>query len=64
MIDQIVSAAFQFHFMALVVDTVGRRGLSNEMCHQLRLKKTKVTSLVNQTLLLCEALIDCRLYNL
>ena len=38
----IISAAFQFFFMALAVDVIDRPGLSNEICRQLQLKKTKV----------------------
>ena len=34
--------AFQFRFMALTIDVIYRRGPSNEMCHQLQPKKTKV----------------------
>ena len=42
MIGYIISAAFQFHFMALAVKVVDRRGPSNEMYCQLQLKKAKV----------------------
>ena len=35
-------AAFHFRFMALAVDIINRRGLSNEMHCQLQPKKTKV----------------------
>ena len=37
-----MAAAFQFHFMALAIDVIDRRGPSNEMRHQLQPKKTKV----------------------
>ena len=43
MIGWILSAAFQFHFMALAVDVIDMYGPSNEMRHQLQLKKNKVT---------------------
>ena len=36
-----MAAAFQFCFMALNVDVVNRRGPSNEMHRQLKLKKTE-----------------------
>ena len=42
MIGLIISAAFQFCFMALAVDFIDRRGPSSKMCHQLQPKKTKV----------------------
>ena len=35
-------AIFQFHFMALVIEVIDRRGPSNEMCRQLQPKKIKV----------------------
>ena len=38
-------AAFQFRFMALVVDVIDRCGPSNETRHQLQPKKTKVRRL-------------------
>ena len=37
-----ISAAFQFHFMALAINVIDRRGPSNKMRHQLQPKKTKV----------------------
>ena len=43
MIGRIISATFQFCFMALAVDVIDRRGPSNEMCGHLQPKKTKVT---------------------
>ena len=38
----ILSEAFQFHFMALAVDVINRRGPSDKMRRQLQLKKNKV----------------------
>ena len=35
-------AAFHFRFVALAVDAIDRHGSSNEICHQLKPKKTKV----------------------
>ena len=43
MIGRIISAAFQFRFMALAVDVIDRHGPSKEMRHHLQPKKTKVT---------------------
>jgi len=42
MIGWIIAAAFQLHFVALVVDVIDRRGHSYEIRHQLQPKKTKV----------------------
>ena len=42
MIGRIISAAFQFRFMALAVDVIDWHGPSNEMRRQLQPKKTKV----------------------
>ena len=42
-LNTVISAAFQFRFMALAIDFIDRRGLSSEMCCQLLLKKPKVT---------------------
>ena len=39
-------AAFQFHFMVLAIDVIDGRGPSNEMRHQLQLKKNKVSGCV------------------
>ena len=44
--------------MALVVNAVGRHGLSNEMHRQLRLKKSKVTSLVPRFSMRCLSIVD------
>ena len=35
-------AAFQFHFMALAINVMDRRGFNNEMRSQLQLKKNEV----------------------
>ena len=42
MIGKIISTAFQLEIMAHADDIMHGRGPSNEMCHQLQLKKTKV----------------------
>ena len=42
MIGWIIAAAFHFRFIALAVNIMDRRGLSNEMRRQLKPKKTKV----------------------
>ena len=39
----IITAAFQFHFMAPAVDFIDRRGPSNEIHRHLQPKETKVT---------------------
>ena len=39
MIDRIISAAFQFHFMALAIDVIDRRDPSNEMSLQFTAKE-------------------------
>ena len=41
-----IAAAFQFSFMALAVDVIYSRGLSNKMHRQLQPKKTKVRKAV------------------
>ena len=38
---KIIVAAFHFHFIALAIDVMDRRGPSNKMRCQLQLKKTK-----------------------
>ena len=43
MIGWLLPPASQFQFMALAVDIKDGHGPSNEMHHQLQLKKTKVT---------------------
>ena len=42
LIDSIIFAAFQFRFMALVVDIIDRGGPGNKMYHQLQPIKSKV----------------------
>ena len=42
MIGRIIAAAFQFRFMALVIDVIYRRDPSNEMRRQLQPNKIKV----------------------
>ena len=43
MINYIIFAAFQLGFMTIAVNIKDGHGSSNKMCHQLQIKKTKVT---------------------
>ena len=41
-IGRVITAAFQFHFMALAIDVIDRRGHSNEMLQRLQPNKTTI----------------------
>ena len=46
MIGWIISAAFQFHFMALAINVIDRHGPSNEMRRQLQPKGNAVLAVI------------------